>query len=103
MIKNDDIITLIRKQYADITEEQVIFLARRTLAWLTVLSNTASKRIADTKETGLHEWETRAVILASSVMARVLSGFTQQQSEIDSLNAIVDSLLTVDNEAVTQL
>lgn len=103
MINNDDVITMIRKNYPDITEENATYLARRTLAWLTVVGNTAEKRIASTKESGISEWETRAIILATSVVARMLSGFAKDQSEVDSLNNLVDWLLTLNNEPVNTL
>lgn len=103
MLNNDDVMTLMRKHYPDITEENATYLAQRTLSWVTLLGNTTLKRVEEANAAGRRDWEIRAIILATSVISRMFTGFTQVQSEIDSLNALIDLLLTLNNETVNTL
>jgi hypothetical protein len=103
MIDNASVIDEIRKCYPDVTEESALYLAQRILAWLTILGNSALKRVEDAKTLNQSDWEIRAVILSTSVIARMFSESIKNQDELNSLNSLSDWLLTSKQEFTTSL
>lgn len=92
---------MIRKTYPDITEIDALFLSKSLLSWLTVIGNTALKRVEGAKKSGSEAWESRAIILATSVIARMF--LNNHETETELLGALTDWLLTLESLNVTAL
>jgi hypothetical protein len=85
--------------FPEMSAEKIKILTFRTVAWLSILGSSTVARIEEAKTKELDDVEERAIIIAASVISRVVAA--KYPSEVERFDTMANCLLTVQHDDVT--